>query len=52
MFKANKTNYKWLKLRKTYKQMREVAVMVTARQQILHLINVDNLHEREQKGKH
>lgn len=49
MFKANKTNYKWLKLSKTYKQMREVVVMVTARQQRLHLINADNVHERAKR---
>lgn len=32
MFKANKTNYIWLKLSKTYKQMREVVVTVTAKE--------------------
>lgn len=49
MFKVNKTDYKWLKLSKTYKQIREVVVTGTARQQNLHLINVDNVHERAKR---
>lgn len=50
-FKANKTNYKWLKFSKTYKQLREVVVTVTARQRNLPLVNGNNVHETE-KGKH